>query len=45
MPWKAIFLVCREKQFCAVEGDFAMEGDLQILSIVKDKSCDFFLSL
>ena len=38
-------LVCRERQFCAVGGNFAIEGDLQILSIVKDKSCDFFVSL
>ncbi|MCE8502531.1 hypothetical protein KAJ99_09780 [Latilactobacillus sakei] len=28
--------------FGAVKGDFAVKGDLQISSIMKDKNCDFF---
>ena len=31
--------------FGAVKGDFAVEGDLQISSKMKDKTCDFFFSL
>ena len=42
---RRVCLVCRERRFCAIEGNFAMKGDLQILSIVKEKNCDFFVSL
>ena len=40
MPWEVI-------SFCfAMKGDvFALKGDLQFLSIMKDKRCDFFVSL
>ncbi|GHB32235.1 hypothetical protein GCM10010392_69000 [Streptomyces clavifer] len=31
--------------FFTVKGDFAVKGDAQISSIMKDKNCDFFVSL
>ena len=37
--------VCHERRFCAVSVDFAVKGDLQISSMKKDKSCEFFCLL
>ena len=28
-----------------MEGDFAVKGELQISSMMKDKNCDFFVTL